>query len=323
MDGAFTQTLNDNMSDPVPTTTNNNNELQNHLATYSENENNFISTLPNKPEVKIKKHDEAKVMTDSNENSLSVDTLIEILSSSNGTTSNNLPEKMTSSSSSTPKTTARAAKASATLVKIKSSSDLKMKAPAAAVKKSSTSSVNSSSKKPIAKAVNSKKLASPLFGGKPTITDLNRKMKQAAAAKQRQPRTVYQSQISDNSVGIKICIKKSINSQKKVPSGGSSSSSSSKASPATSTSSSSAAKLKRRSRKSKLKERAGSDSEDGYVKRRKKATPSAATSEQKQKQQESSALDDGPVQEQSRWATHMPKEILFEVRNCKLYSQLN
>lgn len=315
MDGAFAQTLNDNMSDPAPTTTNNNNELQNHLATLSENENNFISTLPNKPEVKIKKHDEAKVMTDSNENSLSVDTLIEILSSSNGTTSNNLPEKTTSSSSSTPKTTARAAKASATIVKIKSSSDSKMKAPppAAAVKKSSTSSVNSSSKKPSAKAVNSKKLASPLFGGKPTITDLNRKMKQAAAAKQRQPRTVYQSQISDNSVGIKICIKKSINSQKKVPSG-SSSSSSSKASPSTSSSSSSAAKLKRRSRKSKLKERAGSDSEDGYVKRRKKATSSAATSEQKQKQQESSALDDGPVQEQSRWATHMPKEILFEVR---------
>lgn len=297
MDGAFAQTLNDSMSDPAPiTTTNNNNEIENHLVSFSENENNFIPSIPNKPEVKIKKLEEAKVITDSNENSLSVDTLIEILSS-NGTTSNNLPEKMTSSS--TPQTSKRASTAKATATVVKSVSESKIKAPSSSAKKH-PSSTNNLSVKSSVKAVNSK-LASP-FGGKPTITDLNRKMKQAA---KRQPRTVYQSQISDNSVGIKICIKKSINSQKKVPSG-SSSSNSSKTSPSASSSS----KLKRRSRKSKLKERAGSDSEDGYVKRRKKATSNLPN---EQKQQESSALEDGPVQEQSRWATHMPKEILFEV----------
>lgn len=297
IEGAFSQALNDSsINDPVPiTTTNNNNEVQNHL-TFSENENNFIPTIPNKPEVKIKKLEEAKVITDSNENSLSVDTLIEILSS-NGTTSNKLPEKTTSSVSpqtSSKKSSVVQSKATATAVKNKLETKLKAPSSTSSSKKNSSSTNNSKSS---ANTVNSNKLASP-FGGKPTITDLNRRMKQAS--RQRQPRAVYQSQISDNSVGIKICIKKSINSQKKVPSG-SSSSSSSKASP-------SAAKLKKRSRKGKLKEREGSDSEDGYVKRRKKV----ATNEHKK--QESSALDDGPVQEQSRWATHMPKEILFEVR---------
>lgn len=274
MDGAFGSTLNDNQA---PITTNNNTEHQNHLSTtFGERENNFIPMMP-KPEVKIKKLDETKMITDSNENSLSVDTLIEILSS-NGT---NLPETSSSSISNNKKSSesssSSSSKATAKVKNEKSS----------AVGRSPSSTKNSNKSISSAKTANSNsKLASP-FGGKPTITDLNRKMKQAAA--KRQPRTVYQSQIKDNSVGIKICIKKSINSHKKVPSGSSKT-------PTT---------IKKRSRKSKLKERE-SDSEDGYVKKRKRVALNSANDNE-------SNANDGSVQEQSRWARELPKEILFDV----------
>lgn len=293
MEGAFSTTLNDNSA---PITTNNNTEIQNHLSTFGERENNFTPMIP-KPEVKIKKLDETKMITDSNENSLSVDTLIEILSS-NGT--NNLPE--TSSTNKTSKSNKKSSLSSSSSSSSGSSSKVVSKvksetSPSAASSVGRSPSSTKNSTKSISTNSNNSKLASP-FGGKPTITDLNRKMRQAATTK-RQPRTVYQSQISDNSVGIKICIKKSINSHKKVPSGSSSS---------TTTSTT----AKKRSRKSKLKERE-SDSEDGYVKKRKRVAFN--NSANNKNNNESSAVDgsEPAIQEQSRWARELPKEILFDV----------
>jgi F-box and leucine-rich repeat protein 6 len=314
MEGAFSTTLSDNSA---PITTNNNTEIQNHLSTFGEREKSFTPIIP-KPEVKIKKLDETKMITDSNENSLTVDTLIEILSS-NGT---NLPEtssstssssksksnksnnkKSSSSSSSNESNNSSSSKVMSKVKSESSSSSTTTTTSSVAIERSPSTTKNSNKSITSAKTTNSNsKLASP-FGGKPTITDLNRKMRQAASTK-RQPRTVYQSQISDNSVGIKICIKKSINSHKKVPSGTSSSSSSTK----TSTT------IKKRSRKSKLKERE-SDSEDGYVKKRKRVSFINNTNN---KNEESSAVDGSePIQEQSRWARELPKEILFDVSFIK------
>lgn len=120
------------------------------------------------------------------------------------------------------------------------------------------------------------------------ISDMNKKMKQVA---KRQPRTVYQSQISDNKLGIKLCIKKSVNSMKSLPSPNN--------------------KMpKKRSRKSKVAKVHESDSDDAYVKRRKK---SSAVNNNNNINNTKTPSE--PV-EQSGWGKEMPKEILFDVSLC-------
>lgn len=121
------------------------------------------------------------------------------------------------------------------------------------------------------------------------ISDMNKKMKQVS---KRQPRAVYQSQISNNSIGIKICIKKSVNANK----------STSMPSPNNNKT------PKKRSRKSKAKTHE-SDSDDAYVKRRKKSSSVSSNNNTK-------TPSDEPV-EQSGWGKHMPKEILFDVSSLK------
>lgn len=211
--------------------------------TISDNDDSaLLASLP-KAEVKIRKLDESKLQLDNNENSLSVDTLIEILSAN---------EKLPVTAPST------------------------LGSPSSA----SSSSGKSKSSPP-------KKFPSPyhLNGGKPMISDMNKKMKQVA---KRQPKAVYQSKISENALGIKICIKKSTNALKTLPSPNSNKT------------------VKRRSRKSKAKGHE-SDSDEAYVKRRKRTSTAVNNNNNNTKKP-----FDEPV-EQTGWGKEMPKEILFDV----------
>lgn len=243
---------------------------------FANDDSALLANLP-KAEMRLRKMDESKLLMDNNENSLSVDTLIEILSANE--TNNKLPPTA-------------------------ASSDIKMEhvplnsAASSHSSPFSSSSTSSSSKAGLSETVTSpgpspespsfaspKKIPSPhhLNGGKPMISDMNKKMKQTVS--KRQPRAVYQSKISDNSSGIKLCIKKSVNSSKSLPS------------PLNKT-------PRKRSRKSKAKGAHESDSDDAYVKRRKK---SAVNNNNHTK-----TPSDEPV-EQSGWGKSMPKEILFDV----------
>jgi F-box/leucine-rich repeat protein 6 len=150
-----------------------------------------------------------------------------------------------------------------------------------------------SSPKTNASNLHKKKFPSPQHsnGGKPMITDLNKKLKQIGKRQPKSKAVVYQSQISDNSVGIKLCIKKSINTFKAMTNSSNTNSKSSR---------------KRKSNKSSLSKKKGSDSDDPYVKRRKKSSNDINSSSKK-----SSEFEE-PI-EQSVWGTALPKEVLLEV----------
>lgn len=213
---------------------------------FALNDNDDSALLASLPttDVKISK-------LDNNENSLSVDTLIEILSAND---TNKLPISE--------------------LVPPPA-----LSSPSSASSASSKTGLNEIFASP-GPSPRSASFPSPfhLNGGKPMISDMNKKMKQVS---KRQPRTVYQSQISDNSIGIKLRIKKSNSSQNN------------KASP------------RKRSRKTKAKGQE-SDSDDAYVKRRKKSSSVNVNNNNNNK------ASDEPV-EQSGWGKEMPKEILFDV----------
>lgn len=255
--------------------------------TISDNDDSaMLASLP-KADMKFRKLNETKLLMDNNENSLSVDTLIEILSSND--TNNKLPSTPSSHNNKSESDSAPPHSAPSTLSSPSSSS-------------SSTSSKTGLrgplvSPGPSPKST-PKKAPSPyhLNGGKPMISDMNKKMKQVS---KRQPRAVYQSQISNNSVGIKICIKKSVKA-KKPPA------STSMPSPNNKT-------PKKRSRKSKAKTHE-SDSDDAYVKRRKKSSSVGSNNNNNTK-----TPSDEPV-EQSGWGKSMPKEILFDV-SLSLHSE--
>lgn len=234
----------------------------------------LLAGLP-KAEVKIRKLDETKLLTDNNENSLSlsVDTLIEILSASEAC-SVKLPVSLNNG-----ECVAQPPSAPSTLSSPSSSSS----------SSSSSKAGLSASPGPSPKSTgftSPQKFPSPyhLNGGKPMISDMNKKMKQVS---KRQPKAVYRSQISDNSIGIKLCIKKSVNSLKSLPSPNNNKT------------------PKKRSRRTKAKGQ-GSDSDDAYVKRRKKSSVNNNNNNNNK------APFDEPV-EQSGWGKKMPKEILFNV----------
>lgn len=256
------------------------------------NDNDLLASLP-KAEVKLKKLDETKLLMDNNENSLSVDTLIEILSSSN--TDAKLPilddiartENCEENGSENNINVPPLSSAPSTLSSPSSSS---------ASSKTGLSSPNSETlPTPGTPKTYSppKKFPSPYSnGGKPMMADLNKKMKEMSKRRAK-PKAVYQSQISDNSVGIKLCIKKSVNTFKTSPNSKSPS-------------------PRKRSRKSKTqlsskgKEKGcESDSDDSYVKKRKKPSVNNNNNTNKSSFEE-------PV-EQSGWGKLMPKEVLSQV----------
>jgi hypothetical protein len=164
----------------------NKNFLKNTPNAISLNNDELFASLP-KAEVKLKKLDESKLLMDNNENSLSVDTLIEILSSSNETTTkpnvksdskNNIDDNM--------------------------NVPPPFDSPSPSSSHSKTDNLSSpplpTSNTPSPKSnTPHKKFPSPHYpnGGKPMIADLNKKMKQFSR-RQPKPKAVYQSQISDS-----------------------------------------------------------------------------------------------------------------------------
>jgi hypothetical protein len=274
---------------------------QNMLKTHEERANNTKTTaqysrsddkraqlvsLPTEQE-EMRNSDDLKVLTDNNENSLSVDTLIEILSS-NDTTNKSLKKTTT--------TTMLPASEESDLAGLSQSSDLlnasNLSSPSSSKTGVSETIVSPGPSPKSSGYVSPKKFPSPyhLNGGKPMISDMNKKMKQVA---KRQPRATYQSKISDTAIGIKLCIKKSVKSQKSVPSTNSKS-------------------PRKRSRKPKAKG-LESDSDESYVKRRKKqSTINNNNSNSNNNNINTKAPLEEPV-EQSGWGKAMPKEILFDV----------
>ena len=246
--------------------------------TINDNDDSALFDGLTKAEVKIKKLNETKPLTDNNENSLSVDTLIEILSA-NETSSVKLPI----TSSNNVECVAQPPSAPSTL-NSPSSSSSSSKAGLSELFASPGPSPKSTG------FASPKKFPSPyhLNGGKPMISDMNKKMKQVS---KRQPKAVYRSQISDNSIGIKLCIKKSVKSKKSLPSPNNNKT------------------PRKRSRRAKGKGQE-SDSDDAYVKRRKKSSVNNNNINNNK------APFDEPV-EQSGWGKEMPKEILFDVSRLK------
>jgi F-box/leucine-rich repeat protein 6 len=261
----------------------------------------LLASFP-KAEVKLKKLDESRLLMDNNENSLSVDTLIEILSSNsepklpavkkeeeNGSELN-VPPSSVPSTLNSPSCSSSSSKTGFSSPNNE---------PSEALPPSSSSTTTSPSSSGLLFSSSSpKKFPSPHYanGGKPMLADLNKKMKQGAARRRAaKPKAVYQSQISDNSVGIKLCIKKSLDTFKTMPSP--SSSSGSNKSP------------KKRSRKSKTSgsRACETDSDDSYVKKRKKPSGNGSGSSSGK----AGAIDE--PQEQSGWGKCLPREVLLEV----------
>jgi len=250
----------------------------------SDDDSRLLVSLP-KAEVKLVKLRNDKLLIDNNENSLSVDTLIEMLSTeppppAPAGEKNNVP---------LPPETSTA-----------SSSTLNSPASSSSVKTGASPSPKSTPKN---------KYPSPFYanGGKPMIADMNKKMKQVS---KKQPKAVYQSQISDNAIGIKLCIKKSIDSSNKSTPNNNNNNNNTISKAAT----------RKRSRKSKTtratkataaKAALESDSDDPYVKKRKKTSSNNSSSNNNNN---NTALDE-PI-EQSGWGKRLPKEILFDVSCC-------
>lgn len=275
-------------------------KVENKNCTMNDNDDSglFLASLP-KAEVKLKKFDESKMLMDNNENSLSVDTLIEILSSSNETKPivdniNNIKSESITNIDDVPPTSVPSTLDSPSH---SSSSKTGFSSPTpTATETSNTSSYTPSPKS--ASTTPHKKFPSPHYpnGGKPMMADLNKKMKQLSR-RQPKPKAVYQSQISDNSVGIKLCIKKSINTSKSLPSPNSSNNSNNK----------SPRKRSRKTNKTTMKgEKGESDSDDPYIKRRKKSSTASNN------QSNSKLSFEEPV-EQSVWGKDLPREILLDV----------
>ncbi|XP_055379756.1 F-box/LRR-repeat protein 6 [Condylostylus longicornis] len=124
--------------------------------------------------------------------------------------------------------------------------------------------------------------------GKPSsAAALSKKLKSRGRPKQRREIvTVYQSEISDNAVGIKLCIKKSDQSALVKKS------------------------TRKRSQKPRYKD-IDSDNEDISIGPEKKRRKERSNNSEKQKK--SNVSDVRPLIDQSPWGCKIPEEILFEI----------
>ncbi|XP_032590284.1 F-box/LRR-repeat protein 6 [Drosophila grimshawi] len=151
--------------------------------------------------------------------------------------------------------------------------------------------------------------------GKPLVTALNKKLNKSAstsprASRARKPKALpmYESEISDNKTGIKLCIKKSDAITAELAVG-----TSTVASPALPAPRSVAASKPARKRVRKPKPQ---DSDEGeYEPRKKKAGGGSSNNGQKKSSTSTSvqAEDDDEPGEQSVWAEKLPEEVLFRI----------
>lgn len=120
--------------------------------------------------------------------------------------------------------------------------------------------------------------------GKPMMSDMNKKLKPRGRPKRKALVAMYQSEISANKMGIKLCIKKSDTQPKtKV-----------------------AAKTNRK-RSRKPKQKREHDSEDSDIQKRRKKESAVS-------KKNSSALAEKVVEEQTCWGDKIPENVLYKVR---------
>lgn len=137
--------------------------------------------------------------------------------------------------------------------------------------------------------------------GKPMMLTLEKNTKKKVAKARGRPKqkafvAMYQSQIKDNNLGIKLCIKKSdfsSSKNKKSSSGSSTAASTAKSKPA-----------RKRSRKSKQQQNSDSEASD-YEKRRKR--------DGKTKSNNNTEKENEPKQSQSLFAERLPQHVLHRV----------
>lgn len=142
--------------------------------------------------------------------------------------------------------------------------------------------------------------------GKPMMLTLEKNTKKRVTKARGRPKqkalvAMYQSQIKDNNVGIKLCIKKSDLSSSNKNSKKTSSGSSTAAAP-----SAKSKTVRKRSRKSKQPQNSDSESE-AYEKRRKK--------DGKAKSNNNTEKENEPKQAQSVFAERLPQHVLHRVSN--------
>ncbi|XP_062136563.1 F-box/LRR-repeat protein 6 [Drosophila sulfurigaster albostrigata] len=159
----------------------------------------------------------------------------------------------------------------------------------------------------------------PKSGGKPLVTALNKKLNKSASTSPRASRTrkpkalpMYESEISDNKVGIKLCIKKSdaVATATELSMGAT----------ATVTSPTVAHKPAAPSKpaRKRVRKPKPQDSDDGESEPRKKkgggggSGGSSNNGERQKKISTSSSTDKEPV-EQSAWGLKLPEEVLFRI----------
>lgn len=143
--------------------------------------------------------------------------------------------------------------------------------------------------------------------GKPMMLTLEKNTKKRVNKARGRPKqkalvAMYQSQIKDNNVGIKLCIKKSDLSSSNKNSRKSSSGSSTAPAPAAAVAKTKP--VRKRSRKSKQQQNSDSES-DAYEKRRKK--------DGKAKSNNNTEKENEPKQAQSPFAEQLPQHILHRV----------
>lgn len=145
--------------------------------------------------------------------------------------------------------------------------------------------------------------------GKPMMLTLEKNTKKRVNKARGRPKqkalvAMYQSQIKDNNVGIKLCIKKSDLSSSNKNSRKSSSGSSTAPAPAPAAAVAKTKPVRKRSRKSKQQQNSDSES-DAYEKRRKK--------DGKAKSNNNTEKENEPKQAQSPFAERLPQHILHRV----------
>lgn len=167
----------------------------------------------------------------------------------------------------------------------------------------------------------------PKSGGKPLVTALNKKINKSAstsprASRARKPKALpmYESEISDNKVGIKLCIKKSdaVPAAAELPIG---TTSASPVAPTTRTGAAPSKSARKRVRKPKPPQ---DSDESEYEPRKKKGggTGSAgggsgsSNNGERQKKISTSGTAETETEpvEQSAWGQKLPEEVLFRVR---------
>lgn len=125
--------------------------------------------------------------------------------------------------------------------------------------------------------------------------------------------TMYQSQLTDNKMGIKIRLKKSLEAPiRNAVSAGSKRKSASAAAAAAAAAASSAPKTSNRKRTRKSKQKETSDSEDSDYEKRRRAN-NTSTDKPKNRKSATISKDYTEPEEQSVWGSTIPEEILLRI----------